>query len=337
MKKREIEVWWCGKDLGDWGEALASPHKTLFLKKLCYTPKNMQTQIKKLENLTWINLVKPEITEVRKILNEVGMNETLAEEIVYPTLKSKVDTLRNAVYLSLHFPFKKEEEIEKEEIDFLIKNNLIITSQYKEIKFINEYIEKINSNLNFHGGNYFAEFLKHFYKNLEISLSELELETKNIEKEIFHKDERTVIEEISQVSKKLIDYKTGLSNHPETLESFKNNSSQIFGEDYLKYSEIIYENSKNILDIINNQKMLIDDLKDTTNFLLTNKTNNLVKVFTVVSFIILPVSFMASFFGMNTRFPNDLVDSPFGTIYIMTLMFFTSLLILMYLHFKRFI
>jgi len=94
---------------------------------------------------------------------------------------------------------------------------------------------------------------------------------------------------------------------------------------------------RKILNELENQKESVTDLKDTFDFLLTNKTNQIVKVFTVVSFILLPVTFLASFFGMNTRFPQELVAADYGTVYIMLIMFVVSISTLSFLHFKKFI
>ena len=134
----------------------------------------MQTQIKKIENLIWINIVNPEINEVKKLLAENGMNDNLAEEIVEPTLQAKADTLRNAIYMTLHFPIKREDKTEIEEVDFLIKSNLIISSQYKEIGEIKTFVENLDQikiderhNNQRHGGVYFAHFLKKIYTSLK--------------------------------------------------------------------------------------------------------------------------------------------------------------------------
>jgi magnesium transporter len=96
-------------------------------------------------------------------------------------------------------------------------------------------------------------------------------------------------------------------------------------------------NLEKLVNELDNQKENLSDLKDTFDFLLTNKTNQIVKVFTVVSFILLPVTFLASFFGMNTKFPVELVGADYGTVYIMLIMFAVSLTTLSYLHWKRFI
>jgi len=304
----------------------------------------MQTQIKKLDNLLWINIVNPELLEVKKLLVEQGMNESLAEEIVEPTLRAKADTLRNAIYMTLHFPIKRGDVTEVEEVDFLIKSNLVISSQYKEIDAIKNFVENLSKvvintkhNGQSHGGVYFVHFLRDIYKNLENSLNKVSEDIKEIEKNIFTGDERKTIEEISAVSKKVFDFRSSLKLHKDVLKVYCDSAIKIFGFEYTIYADILTEGHERLLSIIENQRDMLEDLKDTTNFLISNRTNQIVKVFTVVSFVILPGLFLASFFGMNTKFPNDLVTSPFGTVYIMGIMFLVSVCVLLYLHFKKMI
>jgi magnesium transporter len=272
------------------------------------------------------------------------MNDNLAEEIVEPTLQAKADTLRNAIYMTLHFPIKREDKTEIEEVDFLIKSNLIISSQYKEIGEIKTFVENLDQikiderhNNQRHGGVYFAHFLKNIYTSLNTSIKKVSSEINSIENTIFSGNERKTIEEIAITSKKVLDFRTSLKQHDEVIKLFSDAAIKIFGIEYNIYNNIIEENYKKVALLIENQRELLNDLKDTTNFLISNRTNQITKVFTVVSFVILPGLFLASFFGMNTRFPQDLVSSTYGTVYIMGIMFVVSILVLLYLHFKKLI
>jgi magnesium transporter len=304
----------------------------------------MNTQIKRLENLLWININNPELSAVRKLLAENSMNESLAEEIVEPTLRAKADTLRNAIYMTLHFPIKRGDTTTVEEVDFLIKSNLIISSQYKEITLIKDFVDGLEKvvisgrhNNQSHGGVYFVYFLKEIYRNLEVSLNKITEEIAQIEESMFGGDERKTIEEISIVSKKVFDFRTSLKLHKDALKVYSESAIKIFGFEYSIYTDIVNESYEKVLGLIENQRESLQDLKDTTNFLISNRTNQIVKLFTVVSFVILPMTFVAGFFGMNTKFPNDLITSPFGTVYILGIMFIISTLVLLYLHFKKMI
>lgn len=300
---------------------------------------SMQTQVKKIgNNVTWVNIVKPEILEIKKILLENNLSDTLAEEIVRPTSVTKVDSMRNSVYLTLHFPIFRNGKSVAEEIDFLIKSNSLITSSYSEIQFIKDYIQNHPETPNQkHGGNIFAELLSSIYKQIQNEVEKNANEIKTLEETIFDTNEREGIEEISKVSKKIFDLRSKLKSHVPVLETFQAEANKIFGFEFDTEAKNLSLLLHKILSELDNQKENVVDLKDTFDFLLTNKTNQIVKVFTVVSFILLPITFLAGFFGMNTRFPQELVNSDYGTVYIMLIMFFVSIITLTFLHWKRFI
>ena len=98
----------------------------------------------------------------------------------------------------------------------------------------------------------------------------------------------------------------------------------IFMSDYFK-----------IWNTIEHEKNMLLELKDTNDFLINHKTNQLVKSFTIISFIVLPLTFISGFFGMNTMFPEALVKNPNGTVYIMLGMFAFSILIVLFVKAKK--
>lgn len=299
----------------------------------------MQTQIKKVGNeVTWINIIKPEILEIKKILLENNLSETLAEEIVRPTSVTKVDSMRNSIYLTLHFPIFRNGKSVAEEIDFLIKSNVLITSSYSEIQFVKDYIQNHPEVQNQkHGGNIFCDLLSSIYLQIQNEIEKNADEIKTLEENIFDANERERIEDISKVSKKIFDLRSKMKSHLPVLEIFQSEANKIFGFEFDTEAKTLSILLHKLLGELENQKENVIDLKDTFDFLLTNKTNQIVKVFTVVSFILLPVTFLASFFGMNTRFPQELVNANYGTVYIMLIMLAVSLTTLLFLHFKKFI
>lgn len=305
----------------------------------------MLTQVKKINQVTWINIVKPELLEIKKILLENNLNDSLAEEIIKPTATTKVDTMRGAAYLTLHFPFLKQGKVCVEEIDFLIKSNLLITSSYNEISYIKDFTEILNNEITSfkmfsqskHGGEVFTVLIKNIYAQIKKSIEENEEEIKDIEENMFDEVERTVIEKISNVSKKVFNIRSKMKSHSTVLDIYESEANKIFGFEYDDNVKDLQGNLNKLLNTLDAQKEHLQELKDTFDFLLTNKTNQIVKIFTVISFVLLPMTFLASFFGMNTRFPNELVTSDYGTVIIMLLMFAISTLVLLYLHFKKFI
>ena len=58
----------------------------------------------KYHELTWLDIESPTNEEVRGIMEEFDIHPIVADELLGPSLRHKVDTYENFIYLILHFP-----------------------------------------------------------------------------------------------------------------------------------------------------------------------------------------------------------------------------------------
>src|SRR3989344_2248311 len=102
------------------------------------------------KNLTWIDLECPTQEELRKIMSEWSIHPLVAQELVGPSLRPKVELYPNFIYLILHFPVIRRKNskrlIEQQEIDFIIGKNFIITSRYDAIDPLHQFAKLFEVN-----------------------------------------------------------------------------------------------------------------------------------------------------------------------------------------------
>ncbi len=56
------------------------------------------------KNAVWIDLVAPTPLEVRGLMHEFGLDPLIAEELLIPSFKPKVERRSEVIYVILHFP-----------------------------------------------------------------------------------------------------------------------------------------------------------------------------------------------------------------------------------------
>jgi Mg2+ and Co2+ transporter CorA len=56
------------------------------------------------KELTWIDLTSPSLEEVRTLMGRYALDPRVAEDLMTPSLKPKVDLYKDYIYLILHFP-----------------------------------------------------------------------------------------------------------------------------------------------------------------------------------------------------------------------------------------
>ena len=142
-------------------------------------------------NITWIDLESPTKDEVHKIMGEYSIYPVVAEELLMPTMKPKVDIYDNYIYIILHFPAFRHTHgsQQNQEVDFIVGKDFIITTRYDTIdplhKFskvfeVNSILDK--SGIDKHAGYIFFFMIKKLYKAYKESRDKNKVITKiNVE------------------------------------------------------------------------------------------------------------------------------------------------------------
>ena len=85
--------------------------------------------------------------------------------------------------------------------------------------------------------------------------------------------------------------------------------------------------------MLENDRETFTDLRETNESLLSIKTNETMKVFTVVAVIFFPLTLITQFFGMNVILP--IADSPYSYYFVLALMLGTLFVMLALAKYRR--
>jgi magnesium transporter len=142
------------------------------------------------------------------------------------------------------------------------------------------------------------------------------------------------VNSISHLNRDLLNFKQTLRPHKEVLESFEIAGTKLFGQDFSYYLRTIVGEFYKISSILEGHRETALDLRDTNDSLLTTKTNDIMKLLTVMSFTFLPLSFIASVFGMNAA-GMPVVDTTYAFWKILAGMFVIAMFLLTFFKFRK--
>ena len=98
------------------------------------------------------------------------------------------------------------------------------------------------------------------------------------------------------------------------LRDLERTKQRYLAEDLEVYFDDIVDASERIWDMLENFKEVVEALEDTNESVLSHRVNEVLRVLTAFSVIILPLTLLASIFGMNLDFPFDVGVGAFWTI-----------------------
>lgn len=262
------------------------------------------------KKITWIDLEAPTRAEITSLKKEYSLPPLVADELYEPTTRSKVDRYDDELlYLILHFPTLGKTKRGFKEIDFAIGKNFIITSHYEQISTIAEFAEMFEdeealekNRMGEHAGFVFFSIMRELYNETVVKLDEVNSSLLSIEERMFEGKEGRMVEIISGVNRKIVDFKQALRFHDEVLKSFEVSGTEFFGSDFAYYLRGITGEYNKAQSILTGHEEIIRDLRETNDSLLTNKTNQAMRSLTVMNFVFLPLTLIAGIFGMNAKF-----------------------------------
>ncbi len=261
------------------------------------------------KKLTWIDTQSPTKEEIRSLMKEFDIHPVVAQELLSPTIRPRVDLYDNAIYLILHFPMieHKHGNEEIQEVDFIIGKNFLITTHYDMIDPLHEFskVFEVNSiidksNMGEHAGFLFFYLIKELYRSLDDELDHINNKLEVIEGQIFEGREKEMVKEISKVNRDLLNFKQSVRMHKDVLASLEIAGAKFFGDKFTYYLRAVTGEYYKIANQMDGHRETMTELRKTNDSLLSTKQNEVMKTLTILALITFPLSLVAAIFGMNT-------------------------------------
>ena len=292
-------------------------------------------------DLTWIDMVAPTPKEVRELMNEFALPPTIAQELLSTSYKSKVERHGDMAYVILHFPILRGglRQRPEQEIDFIIGQKFLITARYENIDPLHTFAKAfevgslLGRNHSAHGGHLFASMVQNLYRSLSEECDLMRGKLEDIETKIFRGDERRMVFELSHVARSLYDFSRSLAPHKEMLGSLEPAAGRLWGQEFAYYLRELEGTRARVDHEVTGLRESLRELRATNDSLLNAKQNEIMKTFTVLAFLFLPLSFVAGVFGMNTE-NNPIIGSSFDFWIIVAGMAFAAACFFVYFRHK---
>ena len=260
-------------------------------------------------NLTWIDLEAPTQREVHDAAQEFGLSHLVAEELLFPSTKPRVEFHDTHLYVILHFPTLRHVQGKplEQEVDFVIGHKFIITTHYDIVdplhKFskvfeVNTILEK--SNLGEHAGFLFFYMLKKLYRGIEHEIDHVQKDLLHIEENIFEGHEVGMVKAISRAARDLLNMRQTIEPHREVLRTLESEGGHFFGDSFLPYLRALANEYYRVHNHVMRHTDSLHELRETNNSLLSTKENETMRVLTIMALLTFPLSLMVAILQIDT-------------------------------------
>jgi Mg2+ and Co2+ transporter CorA len=251
------------------------------------------------KGIVWKHLTNPTVEELTSVMRDMHIGDEYLEELQTPTPQPVCTRIGTTIYAVFHVPLhKKEDTIPlhyiEEELDILIRENTIVTISYSPLETfdidpdyaLSHHKTSTATDLCWH-------ILTHVYKNTHKEVDTLVTKVKELREKVFTDTEH--IETISNIHRAYLAIDFPINTHTDIIESML--------EKDIKVAAHIIQKTQGELNRLTGKLdklgAYIHELRDTQSTLISARQSGLMQTFTILTFMFLPINFLAALFGMN--------------------------------------
>ncbi|MDF7798119.1 magnesium/cobalt transporter CorA [Pontiellaceae bacterium B1224] len=255
---------------------------------------------------TWINIDGlNDAPAVEKMGLYLGLHSLTIEDILHTHQRPKMEDLGDAIYMVLRMLSidPNNDDVTSEQISFVLHKSVLVTFQEHSgdvFEGVRERIQKMQGRIRRKGADYLLYALldavtDHYFKVLEQFGERIE----GVEAALMEDPYPELLNEIYAMKRELLYIRKSVWPLREAIGSLERGESELFEDGTQKYLRDLYDHTIQVIDTIESFRDMLSGVQDLYLSSLGNKTNQVMKVLTIIATIFIPITFIAGIYGMN--------------------------------------
>src|SRR3954469_6098374 len=264
--------------------------------------------------LRWINIERPRPIERAWLEERFEFHALDYEDVFSRNQRPKVDEYDDYLFVVLHFPRFDEQvgRLNAAELDVFVGADFIVTLPNEPIQPL-EYLfdrcerdEELREQLFAKGAGYLLYKIVDDCVDASFPmLRKMGNKLERIEDDIFEGNSTEVVRDISNVKQEIINFRKVIRPQRAALRDLERTKQRYIADDLDIYFDDIVDASERIWDMLENYKEVVEALESTNESAISHRVNEILQVLTIFSVLLLPLTLVASIFGMNVKVPGE--------------------------------
>lgn len=258
---------------------------------------------------TWIHIKG--IHDLKMIENfgkHFRLHPLVLEDIANSGQRSKMDNYKDTIYIVLRLLRynKKLGEVEDDQISIILGKNYVISFAERASEVfqgIPDRLKNPNSRLKKNGADYLCyALIDSVVDNYFLILECVDDKLSALEQELTDSPDPSVLKKIQGAKKEIILLRKSVWPVRDVVNQFKKLETPLIKEATRIYMQDVYDHTIQAIDTIESFRDITSGMLDLYLSNISFRMNEIMKVLTIVATIFVPLTFIASVYGMNFEY-----------------------------------
>src|SRR5215208_8405398 len=276
-------------------------------------PRERTPEVESVEGsgLRWVNIERPTPVECAWLEEQLEFHALDLEDVLSRNQRPKIDEYPTYLFIVLHFPVfdRAVKRLNAGELDIFVGPDFCVTIPNTPLQPV-EYLfercrqkEDLREQLFSRGSGYLLyRIIDDGFDYCFPMLRKIGNKLDAVEDEIFEGRSEEVVRDIHNVKQEIINFRKVVRPQRTVLTDLENAKQPFLAptEGELEvYFDDIGDSHERIWDMLENYKEAVEALEDTNEAVISHRVNDILRFLTAISVIVLPLTLIASIWGMN--------------------------------------
>jgi magnesium transporter len=255
--------------------------------------------------IKWHNLHNPSKEDLDFLGNNFDFHELDLDDVTSYQQRPKIDVYKDYIFFVIHLPIF-EGRVKIREVDLFVGKDYVITVTTKKYELLDNLFDGANNDhqlkkeLFEDDAQYlFYTILDKFISSIFPIINHLGADIDVIDRSLIKRESKDVIEAINLMRRNLVVFHTLLKPEINIFSEMEQGNVKFFDKEMNVYWGDVSDHLRKISDQLDDYRELLEGLAVSSESLISHRTNEVIKILTIFSVIFLPLTLIASIYGMN--------------------------------------
>jgi magnesium transporter len=268
------------------------------------------------EGLRWVKIEDPTTVEQAWLEEHFDFHALDFEDVLSRNQRPKIDVYDDYLFIVLQFPVfdSAAGRLGAGELDLFVGPGYLVSIPNQPLQPV-EYLfercrqkEELREQLFSRGSGYLLyRIVDDGFDYCFPMLRKIGNKLDALEEEIFEGRSDEIVRDISNVKQEIINFRKVIRPQRPVLRDLERVKERYLAPemDLEIYFDDIVDAQERIWDMLENYKEVVEALEDTNESVISHRVNDILRVLTAISVIVLPLTLLASIWGMNVGVPGE--------------------------------
>ncbi|MBI4530593.1 MAG: magnesium/cobalt transporter CorA [Candidatus Latescibacteria bacterium] len=275
------------------------------LKGTSPSTEDMRSFLRDERTILWVDFESPTEEELELLNTVFGFHPLAVEDCAEGVHTPKIDDFRRYLFVILRTIVVSEKTLELDypEIDLFLGKHFLVTLHRTSLKGLTDFEDRIKRNpedlIGRGADRLLAALLESIVDRYLATMEIFDERIADIEDEVFDNPTAETLQKLFRLKRQTLNLRRVLVPQREILRRLGREIHSLITEEYRVYFWDTYDHLVRLAELLEYYRDLISGALDAYLSVISNRINNVMKTLTVIATIMMPLTLIASIYGMN--------------------------------------